>query len=426
MKIVLQTWGSHGDIRPVTALAMGLKNAGHEVVLLATCVDDNADCSIFAKEAKIEFVKVPPSVELDIPAFLKKTSGPGNLSGDNVRFIRLLMEKLFFPFQEQMFEEAAKHCADADLAIGYLLCYPLRAAATLRNIPYISLSLWPGLVPSIHYIQPGMPDFGRFINRAGWKLIYTALNFLLKKDIQKFWTSKGLPPFRNLHEEIFLAEKLNIVAASPVLFKAPDDWSKRHVMSGFLNIPDDSNALKIPRGVSDFLESGESPVFMGLGSMQTIQPEYCMELLIKAAEKSRQRALIQTNSTQFPPGTYNENIYLTGPVPHQKIFPSCKAVLHHGGAGTTHTASMAGCPSITIPFIDEQLSWGRILHKLGIGTKPLPFVRATPDKIARRLQEVCESSEMLKRAAMTGSDMRERDGVADTIKIITDFKEKSS
>jgi len=39
---------------------------------------------------------------------------------------------------------------------------------------------------------------------------------------------------------------------------------------------------------------------------------------------------------------------------------------------------------------------------------------------------VTESEEMLKRAAMTGRDMRECDGVADTITIITDFKEKSS
>ena len=41
MKIGLQTWGSHGDIRPFVALAKGLQAAGHEVTLVITCVDSD-------------------------------------------------------------------------------------------------------------------------------------------------------------------------------------------------------------------------------------------------------------------------------------------------------------------------------------------------------------------------------------------------
>ncbi|WP_374662358.1 hypothetical protein [Inhella sp.] len=39
MRIDLQTWGSHGDIRPFVALAAGLQAAGHQVRLVVTCVD---------------------------------------------------------------------------------------------------------------------------------------------------------------------------------------------------------------------------------------------------------------------------------------------------------------------------------------------------------------------------------------------------
>jgi hypothetical protein len=41
MKIGIQTWGSHGDIRPFVALADGLQAAGHEVTLVVTCVDSD-------------------------------------------------------------------------------------------------------------------------------------------------------------------------------------------------------------------------------------------------------------------------------------------------------------------------------------------------------------------------------------------------
>jgi UDP:flavonoid glycosyltransferase YjiC (YdhE family) len=42
MKIGMQTWGSHGDIRPFLALAEGLQAAGNEVYLVITCVDSAA------------------------------------------------------------------------------------------------------------------------------------------------------------------------------------------------------------------------------------------------------------------------------------------------------------------------------------------------------------------------------------------------
>ena len=40
MNIGIQTWGSHGDIRPFIALAEGLQKAGHQVTLYMTSVVD--------------------------------------------------------------------------------------------------------------------------------------------------------------------------------------------------------------------------------------------------------------------------------------------------------------------------------------------------------------------------------------------------
>jgi hypothetical protein len=41
MKIGMQTWGSHGDIRPFLAFAEGLQAAGNDVHLMSTCVDSD-------------------------------------------------------------------------------------------------------------------------------------------------------------------------------------------------------------------------------------------------------------------------------------------------------------------------------------------------------------------------------------------------
>ena len=60
MRIGIQTWGSHGDVRPFLALAEGLQRAGHEVHLVITCVDskDYADASS-AAGVRIETVATP-------------------------------------------------------------------------------------------------------------------------------------------------------------------------------------------------------------------------------------------------------------------------------------------------------------------------------------------------------------------------------
>jgi vancomycin aglycone glucosyltransferase len=42
-------------------------------------------------------------------------------------------------------------------------------------------------------------------------------------------------------------------------------------------------------------------------------------------------------------------------------------VVHHGGAGTTTTATRAGAPQVIVPHIADQPYWGRRVTELGIG-----------------------------------------------------------
>jgi vancomycin aglycone glucosyltransferase len=42
--------------------------------------------------------------------------------------------------------------------------------------------------------------------------------------------------------------------------------------------------------------------------------------------------------------------------------------VHHGGAGTTTTAALAGAPQVVVPQGADQLYWARRVAELGIGT----------------------------------------------------------
>lgn len=49
------------------------------------------------------------------------------------------------------------------------------------------------------------------------------------------------------------------------------------------------------------------------------------------------------------------------------LFPRVAAVVHHGGAGTTTAAALAGVPQVVIPSHYDQHYWAQRVHTLGIG-----------------------------------------------------------
>jgi len=143
-----------------------------------------------------------------------------------------------------------------------------------------------------------------------------------------------------------------------------------------------------------------------------------MELFIEAANLAGCRAIIQTGSAKYPENSQQENIYFIGRHPHQSLFKHCAAVVHHGGAGTTHSATLCGKPSIVIPFMDEQLFWATTLEQLGLATQPLVAKNATAALLASRIKTILSSNSYLKHANKIGSIISDRQGVSNAVDLI--------
>ena len=65
------------------------------------------------------------------------------------------------------------------------------------------------------------------------------------------------------------------------------------------------------------------------------------------------------------------------------------AVVHHGGAGTTTLAALAGAPQVVIPQIYDQHYWARRIHQLGIGTAHAPGTPTT-DSLTSALKQTLQ------------------------------------
>ena len=75
-----------------------------------------------------------------------------------------------------------------------------------------------------------------------------------------------------------------------------------------------------------------------------------------------------------------ENVFVTGGVSHEWLFPKVAAVVHHGGAGTSAACFRAGVPSLVTPFAFDQFEYARLTIKHGLGPGPLPEFKAISPK----------------------------------------------
>lgn len=417
MRISIQTWGSDGDIRPFIALAGGLQAAGHNVTIAVTSVD-NKDYGPLCEALAVRYIKVPEQTDFNPLEIVRKIKGKKNID-----FLKLVMRELYYPCQEQMYDTALSLCRDSDVLISHFLAHPMKAAALKTDTPLVTVILYPGFVPTVFTAPPGLPNLGRWFNRLGWKLVRGVLDLALKKDIQRFWMDKGLPPFRHILSDTWQSKTLNLLGVSCILCPEQPDWGAQFRICGFFAIPDEIESWVMPAQLRDFLEEGEPPVYLTLGTAQAFEPEKNTQLLTAAAQKSGYRALVQTCSENYPANCRDETnrIYFIGRTPHHQIFPHCAAVVHHGGSGTTHSATWSGCPSIVVPFTDEQYFWAMALYRLGIACKPIWYTHTTHEKLAERIRSVLKSQKAHQRANLLGEQIRQEDGILQAVGFIEEM-----
>jgi sterol 3beta-glucosyltransferase len=104
------------------------------------------------------------------------------------------------------------------------------------------------------------------------------------------------------------------------------------------------------------------------------------------------------------------NVLAIGDTPHDWLFPRVSMVVHHGGAGTSHSAVRAGVPSVVIPFAGDQFFWADCLRRAGVAPPPVAAKDMTASALARAIALV-ESAGMRSRAGTVAEAMKAEDGL---------------
>jgi len=422
MKIGIQTWGSEGDIRPFVALAGGLAGAGHEVKLMYTsvenrCYDQYAERSGYSSMRVGHYEITPGMITEFNEIFLKKK--------DPLSVLIFIMENFMYPMADEMYRTAVRLVEGCDLVIGHFCMHPTQLAAEKAGLPYVTVTLNHSGLETAYAPPMPFPDLGRFVNKLFWKLGMKLVKGRFTPAINRLRVAEGAPPVDDFRE-VWESRLMNLLAVSPSLCDMRPDWPESCRICGFLAVPEGGEAEEMPEGIEEFVAAGEPPVFIGFGSMTAIDPgtDYIPEtvgMMVDAARMAGVRAIIQApwesesvRGMETPP-----DVFRAVKAPHATVFPMCRAIVHHGGAGTTHTAARSGRPSLAVAHLADQTFWGGILHKKGAAPSPLFRRTLTAGRLAAKIREMVDSVGMARKADELGRAMRREDGVAEAVRLIS-------
>jgi UDP:flavonoid glycosyltransferase YjiC (YdhE family) len=109
-----------------------------------------------------------------------------------------------------------------------------------------------------------------------------------------------------------------------------------------------------PRDLLDFI-GDEPPIYAGFGSPSAFVRAKALQALIDAV--AGRRVVFSPGWSNIDGSVLPDNFFIARDVPHEWLFPRVSLAIHHGGAGTTHTAARAGLPQVILPFGADQFFW---------------------------------------------------------------------
>lgn len=192
------------------------------------------------------------------------------------------------------------------------------------------------------------------------------------------------------------------------LVPKPPEWGPHIELANFIHYAQ-AQAYEPPPALLDFLAAGEAPIYVGFGSVVAEDPAALTRTIWRALDKAGARGVVSRGWAHLGGEAPPPNVYLIDDCPHDWLFPRCRAVCHHGGAGTTAAGLRAGLPTVIVPFFGDQFFWGRIVADAGAGPEPIPIRRLDVERLTAAF-DACRRPQIRERATELGALLRASDG----------------
>lgn len=402
-RIVFLAIGSRGDVVPMVALAKELADRGHDTLVLAhpeyidiprshgiACVSLEAGLVEHARDQRRAQALVgnPFTAAIALQGWqslIADTLAPvliKQIRADDVLITGVVGVAAALALAED------RGCTPVHVTFSATLptAGPMAMMSPLTRKPNALVGFW-----TRHGVWMGSLTLGRPLGRA------------VRRRLRLPWRSPWAVARRALTMPV-------MVAASPVLLPPQSDWPADTVVTGAWGLPHTPESPD--ESLAEWLHKHPDSVYLGFGSMLSRDPVKDLQLIDAAARDARV-TVIHRPDDSAPPLQSTSMVFVVRHADHGWLFPRCGAVIHHGGAGTTHAGLAAGVPSAIVAHGFDQPFHGRRLHELGVGPEPLSRRQLSVDGLAQLLRDLSRGPHhdgYVERAAAVGRVIVQEDG----------------
>jgi UDP:flavonoid glycosyltransferase YjiC (YdhE family) len=363
MKFVLAFYGTRGDVEPGVAVGRELLRRGHDVRMAVS-----PDLLGFVESAGLAAVAYGPDARATLDAhrdFL--THMLRNFW--KIRDLRRLWRE-DWELITQCWEETSttlRSLADgADLLLtGVLGEQPAANVAEYYDIPLATLHTFP--MRANGQLVPILPaPLGRSAMTVSEWLGWPMTKKLEDAQCGVLGLPKAMgPSSRRITER----GSLEIQAYDEVCFPGlAAEWAKWDGQRPFVG----ALTMELPTDADDevasWINAGTPPIFFGFGSTPAKSPADTIAMISAVCAQLGERALVCAGCSDFSRVPHFEYVKVVGEMNYAAAFPACRAVVHHGGVGTTAAGLRAGVPTLILSTWGDQTLWGARVKRLKVGT----------------------------------------------------------
>ena len=410
-RVVINCWGSFGDVYPYIGLAKALTARGHRTLLAAPSFYRTS-----VEQEGLPFATVGCEVDPADRAMFARVMHP-------VRGSETVVRDMVIDSLPQTFEQLRAIVTSSDLLVGHPLTMAVPILAERRDIPFVSTMLAPfgffsvtdlpvlPLAPWLARLRGLGAWFGRFVVSAAHRATRAWV-----EPVQQLRMSLGLARGGHPLFEGQFSPALTLALFSPLLMSPQPDWPPNVRMTGFVFY---NGPGALPPALDVFLDAGPPPVVFTLGTSAVGVAGGFYRESVAAVAQLGVRAVLLTGGfpENEPPGALPPGVLLVDRAPHQLLFPRASAIVHQGGIGTTAQAMRSGHPMLVVPHAHDQPDNAFRVTTLGVARTVYPK-RYKAARLVRELRRLFDEGSYAERSASVAETVRAEDGAAEAAQAI--------
>jgi rhamnosyltransferase subunit B len=403
-RILLATTGSLGDLHPILAIGLGLKERGHTAVVASSNLYREKVIRTGLEFAPMGPHLIAPSSEL-IRAIFDPIRGP-----------RRLIRDVLYPGVPAAYQEVVDALRGCDLVVTHPITFAAQIAAEKLGLPWVSTVTAPLSLPSRY--DP--PAYAPVPFLAKLRVLGPGVNGLIlglgraatrpwMKPIAKFRASVGLPPGEDPIFEGQHSPRCVLAMFSRVMAEKQPDWPRQTQVIGFPFYDQAEHGQQLDSELQRFLDSGPPPVVFTLGSSAVYDAGTFYRESIAAVKRLGCRAVLLAGTNAIA-GPLPAGVVAFAYAPYSKILPRAACVVHQGGIGTCGQTLAAGRPMLVMPYAFDQPDNAARLRRLGVA-RAIGRKKYTAPRAAAELDRLLTDRSYAKRAAEVAQLIAAEDAV---------------